>query len=51
MKMFASALSMREYEPGVELRYSEQTAMETIVAQLSILLPHSQIDDIKQPCM
>lgn len=35
MKMFASALSVREYAPDVELRYLEQSAMEMVIARVS----------------
>lgn len=41
IKMFASALSLRDHEPGFELRCSEQTAMGMVVARVSILQPHS----------
>lgn len=34
-KMFASALSLREYEPGVVLKYSEQSAMEEVIRRVS----------------
>lgn len=35
VKMFASALSVREYEPGVELKYTEQSAMEEVIRRVS----------------
>ena len=35
MKVFASALSVREYAPDVELKYSEQSAMEMVIARVS----------------
>jgi hypothetical protein len=38
-KMFASALSVREYEPGVVLKYSEQSAMEEVIRRVRFSLP------------
>jgi hypothetical protein len=35
VKMFASSLSLREYLPEVELKYSEQSAMEDVIARVS----------------
>lgn len=35
MKMFVSALSVREYMPEVELKYSEQSAVEMVIARVS----------------
>lgn len=37
IKMFASALSVREYERGVELKYSEQSGMERVIERVSIV--------------
>jgi hypothetical protein len=33
--MFASALSVREYLPDVELKYTEQSAMEEVIRRVS----------------
>lgn len=42
-KMFASALSVREYMPEVELRYSEQSAMEMVIAWVSHPCPTCEL--------
>jgi hypothetical protein len=34
MKMFASALSVREYAPEVELRYWEESARQMVIAKV-----------------
>jgi len=39
LKMFASALSVREYEPGVVLKYSEQSAMEQVIKRVRYVKP------------
>ena len=39
VKMFASSLSLREYLPQVELKYSEQSAMEMVIARVRYPLP------------
>jgi hypothetical protein len=38
-KIFASALSVREYEPGVVLKYSEQSTMEEVIRRVRFSLP------------
>lgn len=38
VRMFASALSVREYEPSRTLRYSEQSAMEAVIERVRFCL-------------
>jgi hypothetical protein len=37
LKLFASASSIREYQPDVVLKYTEQSAMEETLKHVSIL--------------
>lgn len=51
LKMFASALSVREYERGVELKYSEQSGMERVIerVRISSLHPPSPLPRFSNP--
>jgi hypothetical protein len=37
-KFFASAVSIREYQPGIELKYTEQSGMEEAIKRVSFLV-------------
>lgn len=40
-KLFASALSIREYQPEIPLKYTEQSGMEEAIKRVSSCLPYS----------
>jgi hypothetical protein len=37
LKFFASALSIREYQPEIQLKYTEQSGMEEVIKRVSCL--------------
>ena len=41
-KLFASALSIREYQPDIPLKYTEQSGMEEAIKRVCHCVPHSQ---------